>query len=478
MSRVPAGKKAEIIANAERFLDEYRELKRLGFINKTGDFFPSVHYPPITMYQPISQEAMFAGYTLPDDGLLDIYAHIPFCLQRCVFCHYPVKLGNGYEAEKDKYLDTLEKEMDLYLGVLGVDRIKARSILVGGGTPTFLTPKQLERFLKFFTKRVDLSKCSQFNYDVDPNTLIGAEGRERLKIMRDYGVDRLTIGVQSLDNEILRGMNRHHNIDEALESITESRKFDYQLNIEFIFGYPGQTLEGWIDEIDHALTLDVDEIQLYRLKVDAYGDYQGPIKDLIENKGKRILTDEETLTMKRIANDMLTGAGLTENIRRVFSRTKKHYSRYAWNQCCMLYDQIGLGLTAFSSLRNRFVLNTQFFDEYYAAVEAGRLPFNRGVVRSQEEQERWAIILPLKNSYITKSLYKERTGVPVESVFQEKFNLLKEHGLVVEDDKRVSTTPLGAFFADEVVQQFHSADYIPFGREEYEDAVLNPYRLQ
>src|SRR5208337_174530 len=99
----------------------------------TGDFFPSVHYPPITMYSPITEEALFRTYTVPDDGLFDIYAHIPFCQQRCLFCHYPVKLGKGREAEKDTYLAAMEKEMDIYMRRLGVDRIHARSILVGGG---------------------------------------------------------------------------------------------------------------------------------------------------------------------------------------------------------------------------------------------------------------------------------------------------------------------------------------------------------
>ncbi len=474
MLRVDADRKAEIIADARQFLEEYRELKRLGFINKSGDFFPSVHYPPITMYNPISQEEMFAGYTIPDDGLFDIYAHIPFCKQRCAYCHYPVKFGDQ-ASEKDKYLDALEKEMDIYMGVLGVDRIQVRSILVGGGTPTYLTVGQLKHFLDYFTKRLDLTKCTQFNYDVDPCTLLGQDGVERLRIMRDYGVDRLTIGINSLDEDILKIMNRHHTVQQALDSIEESRKLGYKVNIEFIFGYPGQTLGGWIDQMEFAMSLDVDEIQLYRLKVDAYGDFQGPIKTMIQNKAARVLDDEETLTMKSIAINMLTARNFTENIRRVFGRSRKIYSHYAWNQCCMLYDEIGFGLTAFSSLRDRFVLNTQYFEEYYASIKAGRLPLNRGLVRSEEEQKRWGIILPVKNSFVNKSIYKQRTGESVEDVFKEKMNRLKTYGLMVEDEKKIQATKLGAFFADEVAQQFHHPDYIPFPRNQYEEGVLNPY---
>jgi oxygen-independent coproporphyrinogen-3 oxidase len=465
----------ELIAEARRFVtEEYRRLKEAGFINRAGAFYPSVHYPPITMYEPFTQEELFRGYRLPDDGLLDVYAHLPFCLQRCLFCHYPAKLGEQ-ALEKDLYLDAFEREMDIYLRVLGLDRIRARSILVGGGTPTFLSPAQLGRFLGAFTRRVDISTCRQFNYDVDPVTLLGPDGEERLRIMADHGVDRLTIGVQALNEETLVNMNRHHGVKESLDAIEAARRHGFRLNIEFIFGYPGQTLDGWIDDIERAMTLDVDEIQLYRLKVEAYGDYQGPVKKLIADKALRVPGDEETLVMKKVAMDMLLANGLTENIRRVFCRTKKHYSHYAWNQCCMLYDQVGFGLTAFSSLRDRFGLNTQHFGEYYAAIEAGRLPMNRGLVRSAEEQKRWGIILPLKNSHVLKRLYEERTGVPLGSVFTTKMARLKEYGLVVEDDRKISTTRLGAFFADEVVQQFHTPCYIPFSREEYPEGPLNPY---
>src|SRR5262245_1127665 len=119
--------------NARQRLEDHRYFQELGLINKTGDFFPGgVHYPPITMYSNITEEEFFKDYTLPEDGLIDIYAHIPFCQQRCVFCHYPVKLGER-TAEKDFYLAALEKEMDLYMRRLGVDKLRARSILVGGG---------------------------------------------------------------------------------------------------------------------------------------------------------------------------------------------------------------------------------------------------------------------------------------------------------------------------------------------------------
>lgn len=462
------------LAKAEERLNEIKKLQAAGLICYDGDFVPSVHYPPITQYPLISEDELFAGYTLPQDGLLDVYVHIPFCEQHCTFCHYPVKVGQQTE-EKNRYLAALEKEMDLYMNRLGIDKIKARSILIGGGTPTFLTPEQLERFLQFFSERVDMTHCTQFNYDVDPGSLVGDTGIERLRIMREYGVDRLTIGVQSLDDSVLKIMNRPHNAQTAIESIENSRKFGYQLNIEFIFGHPGETIENWIDVIEKAAKLPVDEIQLYRLKVQAYGDRQGDIIKLRERRSSNVVSFEDTMMMKQLAIDILADHGFHENLRRVYSKKKEHFSHYAYNQCCMLYDQIGLGLTAFSSLKDRFGLNTQYFDEYYANIEDGKLPLNRGYIRSKEDQMRWAIVLPLKNSELKKAYFEEMTGISFDNIFRQKVKRLEQFGLIEKNNETVSLTELGAFVADEVVEQFNSNEFMPFSSDAYAQGPLHPY---
>ncbi len=464
-----------LTANTRQRLEDHRRFQELGLINNSGDFYPGgVHYPPITKYNQITQEQMFKGYTLPPDGMLDVYAHIPFCKQRCVFCHYPVKLGERL-SEKDNYLAAFEKEMDLYMKQLGLSKIRARSILVGGGTPTFLTLEQITRFLKSFTSRIDLSQCKQFNYDLDPGSMIGPDGKERMKIMRDFGVDRLTIGVQSLNKEVLKIMNRPHGEQEVYDAIDIARDLGYQINIEFIFGHPGETIDNWVEVMEKAVRLDVPEIQLYRLKIEAYGDYQAPLKKLLTMRPETAIEADDCIAMKQLAIDILNEHGYHENLRRVYSRKREHYSHYARNQCCNLLDEIGLGLTAFSSLRDRYILNTASFEEYYQKIESGQLPLNRGLVRSPEEQIRWAIILPLKNLDIWKPTFTERTGVSLNDVFRPKIEKLKEHGLVQESEKKLELTRLGCFFADEVVEAFAAPQYIPYPRSAYAEGPLNPY---
>jgi oxygen-independent coproporphyrinogen-3 oxidase len=467
-------KYAAHLATAEERVRQLHQFQELGMICKQGDFYPAVHYPPITKYPPTTAEELFSTYTLPADKRFDIYVHFPFCMGQCVFCHYPVKLGDRPE-EKDRYLDYLEREMDIYMSFLGVDKLKSRSILIGGGTPTYMSPQQLERFLKYFTKRVDLSTCTQFNYDVDPNTMVGPEGSERLKIMKDYGVDRITIGVQSFNETILKGMNRMHGVGMALDSIEQCLRFDMITNIEFIFGFPGQTLENWAEVVEQAVGTGVHEIQLYRLKVETYGDRIGTIKRKAEEQAEDFITPEDTLRMKALAHGILRDNGYHETIGRVFAKDPKNYSHYADNQCCKLRDQIGLGLTAFSSLRDRFGLNTKYFKEYHEAIDAGKLPLNRGFIRDLEEQARWSTLLPIKNREILKGLFKMNTGLQLYDVFGDRLRLLEKWGLVVNEDKKVVPTMTGRFFADEIALQFYSPTFQPFPREDYSDGELNPY---
>lgn len=466
--------KEDLVKMAEYRIEQLHWFQAQGMINQKGDFFPSVHYPPITMYPPIEEEVFFEGYTVPDDGLFDIYVHFPFCINQCIFCHYPVKRGERI-ADKDQYIDTLGREIDLYKQRLGISRLKARSILIGGGTPTYLLPRQLDRFLKIFTEKVDISACTQFNYDVDPSSLIGTQGQERLKIMNAYGVDRLTIGTQSLDDQILKRMNRAHDSREAIQSVEASQKAGYIVNIEFIYGYPDQTMATWIDTIERAIALDTDEIQLYRLKIDAYGDRQGPIKNTYKAKQEKFPSVEDALRMKQVAAMILNMDGFHENLIRVFSKNPDIFSHYADNQCCKLFDQIGFGVTGFSSLRNRFSINTMEFKEYHDLVDQGKIPLNRGLVRDNEDQLRWALILPLKNRNVHKGFYKAQTGISLDVVFRDKIDMLKRYGLLKEDDRFLSLTNTGRFFADEVCEQFHHVDTMPFPRSWYWSGDLTPF---
>ena len=454
---------------------EFQEFQHLGLIPIHGDFSPAgVHYPPITNYPDINPKDAYRGFEETEKGKFDIYVHIPFCKRRCLFCHYPSRY-NCKDVEKDVYLDHLEMEMKNWLSFRGLRQVKSRSILMGGGTPTDLTPKQLHRFLTFFSKYVDISSCIQFNWDVDPSTLVGKDGLERLRIIKDFKGDRLTIGIQSLNDEILKKMCRSHNALTAKEAIDNCMKMGFKVNVEFIYGHPGETLNNWIDVMEEACSLGTDEIQLYRLKIEPYGDQEGTIKRFSAYHDKELVSVEDTIRMKAISELILEEHGYKENLRRVFTKSKKNISLYAFNQCCRLKDEVGFGLSAFSSLHDRFMINTPNFDEYYKRTECGMIAANRCLIRNPDQQIRWSLILPLKNYFIDKKLFYKINGVEVSTLFQEQFNLLKKFELVEESESKIELTSKGAFYSDEIVHLFYEREHQSFSSNDFSQGCLNPY---
>ena len=470
-----SSKKELLIQHAEEVFKEVERYQALGLVCNDGDFVPSVHYPPITEYPNCDVEQYLQGYQYPADGCMDVYVHVPFCIQHCLYCHYPGMVGECRE-EKEKYIGYLMREIDLYLQRFGIQKIRPRSILLGGGTPSYLPPPLFERFLSGLDDRLDYSVCKQYNIDLDPNSLLGDEGKQRLEAMKRHGITRLTIGLQSLDDQVLKVMNRPHSGAMAIESVYRALEYGFDVNIEFIYGHPGENFDNWIDVIEKAVQLPMNEIQIYRLKVQAYGDFQGAINRYARGTGAKDIPDfRTTMMMKQMAIDILNENGYHETLRRVYSKDKRIYSHYAYNQCCNLYDQVGFGMTGFSSYHDRFDINSMYFDEYYRMIDEGHLPITRGYVRPMEEQIRQAIVLPLKNRSIIKSDFLKRTGVSFDDILKEKTAKLIEHGLLEDTGKIVRLTEMGGFLADEVCEEYNSNTYKPFPKERYADGPLNPY---
>ena len=463
----------ELIGQARSRVQDHRELVGLGLINREGRFSPSgIHYPPITRYPEIAPAQLLEGYQAPEDERFVLYIHIPYCARRCTFCHYPVKTGAS-EVEKDAYTDLLLQELEIWRRALGVDRIGVESMLIAGGTPTFMGPTAFARFHRELAQAVDMSACSQVGYDVHPVDMLGEEGMERLRIMRDFGGDRLTMGLQSLDDAILKHMGRGHTQVEAHRALENMRRAGFDdICIEFIFGYPGVTLPIWLETLKKAVATEVEEIQFYRLKVEPYGDSPGPITRLHHKKPAQFSPAEEEILMKQAAILMLGERGYHENLTRVFTRKPDQISHYASDQCCRQLDCLGIGQSAFSSFRDRFSINTPDLDAYGARVRAGELPLNRGIVRDRDASLRWHLLLPLKNSWLTKEIFFARTGEHVDEVFRRELDALVAHGLVHEDDQVVQLTEKGRFFADEVCAQLHHPDHLPEPLDAYEDGPL------
>lgn len=453
------------------------ELKKAGLIPLGGEYFPHILYPPITMCEDMTEEDLFPDYPDCENSPLSVYAHIPFCTSHCNFCHFVIKTGASLE-EKDCYLDAMEKEMQLFKQKLGLEKIPARTINVGGGTATCLSPKQLERFLKFFTGNLDLTTCKQITYDVSPETLLGKEGLERLAILKSYNVDRITIGAQSFNDTILKRMNRAHNAQDILTAVKQTKEAGINsICIDLIYGYPGQTIDSWIKDLETTVSLGIESYQLYRLRITPYGFMPGQIFNWAKDNPNQFLWPEQTLIMKALGFLISSQHGYSDkNYTRLFSKDYKDISIYNEDQCCKGLEAIGIGVSAFCNLSERFAIKETDFNQYCSLINQGKIPIKKGKIRTKDDLLRKNLTGPLKNMQaVYKKFYQKKMGVSLNEIFSEKISALKKYGLLSEDEEKIVLTERGHFFADEVCIQFYNPKYIPFPKSSYANGKLNPY---
>lgn len=440
-------------------------VKDSGILPERGKgFFPVVSYPPVIMYGDMEENQLFADFQTRRPNQLIGYLHIPFCPSRCTYCHWITKTKSKDDVV-ETYIDYLIQEMVLYKNQLGMERVPLSSVLWGGGTPTYPKPPQLERLLTAYHAHYDLSNCSQFSVEAEPTTLLGDEGMERLRIMKDNGVDRISLGVQSFDDQVLRMMGRAHSHAESMEAIDNCRKAGFDnIYIDLIYGYPGQTIEKWAEEMLYAVALELTGFQLFRLRIKQTGDRKGTIVNLLEKKPEIFHQADDVFLMKYLGKLVSEEHGFHEYQRRIFSRQPDTSSHYLRDWFLKLYDIAGVGVSAWSSLRGVFSINVGDKDltDYYRYIDAGKVPINRGKVLSFDDVARRSFMLPLKNDYLDKTFYKSFVGEEANKLFASEISWLKQLGMLDEDGDRIWLTDRGAFFADEVTTQFFNPQYVAF----------------
>jgi len=393
---------------------------------------------------------------------IGLYLHLPFCLTRCHFCHWVTRVGST-EEEVSGYLDGLDLELRLYRERLRLDRIRASSILVGGGTPSALSVANLEKFLGLLDKHVDTRDCRQFSFEAEPSTLLGDSGAALLRLLRDHGVHRLSMGVQAFDDGLLSQTARPHTSAQALEAIARIRDFGFpSVAIDLIYGLGGQTLQQWVDTLLTAVRSGADSWQLYRLRIAPHGDQPGTVLEHYRQDPSSYPGYDEGSVMKMLGNLISEEHGFHQDYTRIFSRDPSHVSGYLHDVNNNLADVIPAGISSWGSLEKAYFLHVGHdFKKYRQILDEGRLPIDRGMVLDEATAQRRALILPLKNTRVDKQAYFDRMGRWPQDLFAPTVERLRGLDLVEEDEDFLQLTARGRFFADEVVMQFFEPRFVP-----------------
>lgn len=385
------------------------------------------------------------------DDPLGLYVHIPFCKERCRFCGCNVVVTRS-TAAADRYLDYLERELDLILPALP-QRRRVSQLHWGGGTPTFLEEAQIRRLYRILFDRFDLAPNAEVALEVDPVVTT----RSQLQLLAELGFNRISMGVQDFDPDVQEGINRIQSIETTADTVAFARSCGFEsVNFDLIYGLPRQTEVSFSETLRQVASIRPDRLAIYgfaflpelrphqkRLPVAEIPC--GPQKHRLFRAAYETLIQEgyEAIGMDHFAlpEDELVAAKKERRLGRNF----QGYTVRA------APDTLAIGLTGISDIAGRLIQNVPQMKKYEAAIDAGNLPIARGLARNEDDRERGRIINELMCNFYVDLGPGGATKYEGELA---KLAPLANMGLCEVKQDAIELTPLGGVFVRNVAMNF------------------------
>jgi len=355
-----------------------------------------------------------------------IYIHIPFCKKKCAYCDFLA--FQGQEFQISKYIEYLKKEISLY------DSYEYDTVYFGGGTPSLLQIEELGGVLKELKVKED----AEVTIEINPTTV----DFEKLKKMREIGINRISIGVQSFNNEHLKVLGRLHDSARAVKCYEDARKAGFtNISLDLMFALPNETKEELRDDLVKLIKLNPEHISIYSLIWEEGTKF---FKLLQEGKLQEVDNDLEG-EMYEFVIDSLVEAGYTQYEISSFSKKgfeSRHNSKY-WKS--VEYLGVGMGASGFKD-RKRYK-NVTSFKDYYEFLDENRFPIGEIDEIDDDEFRRFNYILSLR-------MLKEWTE-PKEKEFKKIFDELFEKGMLEKNnEEKFRLSKKGIFLANDVFEVF------------------------
>ncbi|MCS6887767.1 MAG: radical SAM family heme chaperone HemW [Chloroflexus sp.] len=389
-----------------------------------------------------------------------LYLHIPFCHRRCSYCDFNTYANMEHRIAA--YVDALCAELAMLREHTPPSPVSAEaaalrpSIFFGGGTPSMLTPAQIERILQAAAALVPIEQA-EISLEANPGTVLG---RDYLRDLRSLGVNRLSMGVQSLHDPTLRMLGRIHTAAEARASYEDARSVGFDsINLDFIFGLPGQDLAEWRATLQEVIAWEVDHFALYSLILEE----NTPLYAQVTAGRLRVPDDDLTGAMYELAMELLGKAGYRHyeisNWVRAHPADRpdapptlacQHNLAYWLNS-----DYLAAGAGAHGHIFPCRYANLRPIDGYIAAVQAGRRPIAEETRLTIDDLAAETMFMGLRLDIgVSFAHFAARTGRPLSEVYGEAIAELRAQGLIDLDDRRVWLTARGRMVGNQVFAYF------------------------
>jgi oxygen-independent coproporphyrinogen-3 oxidase len=379
---------------------------------------------------------------------LAIYLHIPFCAVRCAYCDFNTYAG--LDALFEPYIDALIQE--IRRSGSQRERLPVRTIFAGGGTPTVLPPILLARTLDACREAFDVAPGAEVTSEANPGTVDQAH----FAALREMGVNRLSMGVQSFDDEELRWLGRMHSAAEAETACEAARKSGFDnINLDFIFGLPGQRPKTWAHTLARAVALGPEHLSLYSLTV----EHGTPLADQVQRGLAEEPDDDMAADLYESACDFLARHGyeqyeISNWARGIPSNYRCRHNLVYWRR--ESYLGFGAGAHSFDREAERRWWNVRPVPEYIRRVEAGRSPEHgdEAIDRRMAMGEKMMLGLRLVQEGVEDASFREEFGVGLEEAFEHEIAGLVQRGLLEHLPGRVRLTPRGRLLGNQVFIRF------------------------
>jgi oxygen-independent coproporphyrinogen III oxidase len=397
---------------------------------------------------------------LTDAAALSLYVHVPFCATVCYYCACNRIITNN-RRHAVAYLERLHREIEMVRQRLP-DGHTVEQLHFGGGTPTYLDDEQFARLFEVLGESFRFADDADrdFSVEIDPRTVDEA----RVEFLAELGVNRISLGVQDFDPQVQKAVNRIQSVECTRRVIDAARRCGVRsVSIDLIYGLPLQTVERFARTLDTVLELAPDRISLYsyaHLPQRFKTQRQINVTDLPAARTKLALLERAVATLcgsgyRYIGMDHF--AGETDSLVRAQADGTLHrnFQGYTTHGHC---DLIGLGVSAISHVGPVYAQNRKGLEDYYRDVDAGRLPIERGVVMTADDEIRRDLIERLMCHFrLDVDDFASRHGIDFERYFAEELARLEplaRDGLVRLGESSIEVTPRGRFLVRNVCMVF------------------------
>ncbi|QTM99880.1 oxygen-independent coproporphyrinogen III oxidase [Sediminibacillus dalangtanensis] len=370
-----------------------------------------------------------------------VYIHIPFCQQICHYCDFTKFYYN--ETLVDEYLDALEKEMSTYIDE---PKQSMKTIFVGGGTPTALNSSQLEKLLQMIDKHFEVNSCEEYSFEANPGDL----DDEKIKLLKHYGVQRISMGVQVFDDEMLEFIGRVHRVKDVYQNVDALTRQGFKnISIDLIYSLPNQTLEHFERTLHEAFSFQLPHYSAYSLQIEPKTVFYQRYK-----KGKLHKPKEEVeAEMYQLLTEQMEAHGLNQYEISNFAKPgyeSRHNLTY-WNND----HYYGMGAGAHGYLPGRRTINLRPLPAYVEqALKDGKPVLHTEPIGLKEQVEEEMFLGLRKRQGVSIKRFQEKYGREIGHLYGDAIEQLKKKGWLTEKSGFLQLTSEGLLFGNEVFQEF------------------------